>query len=75
MRSKEERSGKKEAERNESKVDVGRLKSPRTVRGEPSSGKELVKLIDELSKGTWRAINDKDVKLERAGNCDSMEFK
>ena len=28
MRSKEERSGKKEAERNESKVDVGRLKSP-----------------------------------------------
>jgi hypothetical protein len=34
-----------------------------------------IKLIDELSEGTWRAINDKDVKLERAGNCDSMEFK
>ena len=34
-----------------------------------------IKLIDELSEGTWRAINDKDVKLERAGNCDSMKFK
>ena len=48
MRSKEERSGKKEAERNESKVDVGRLKSPRTVRGEPSSGKELIKASSSL---------------------------
>lgn len=48
VRSKEERSGKKEAERNESKVDVGRLKSPRTVRGEPSSGKELIKASSSL---------------------------
>ena len=48
MRSKEERSGKKEAERNESKVDVGRLKSPSTVRGEPSSGKELIKVSSSL---------------------------
>lgn len=37
-----------EAERTESKVDVGRLKSPRTVRGEPSSGKELIKASSSL---------------------------
>uniref|UniRef100_A0A674C9D4 Replication protein A subunit n=1 Tax=Salmo trutta TaxID=8032 RepID=A0A674C9D4_SALTR len=31
-----------------------------------------VKLIDELSKGTWRAINDKDVKLERMDYFSSV---
>ena len=38
-------------------------------------GNQSVKLIEKLSKGTWWAIDDKNVKLERTSDSDSMEFK
>jgi hypothetical protein len=34
-----------------------------------------VKLIEEVSKGTWWATDDNNVKLKWTSDSDSMEFK